>query len=40
MRVVVAQVMYSVIVLFIYLWCSQIPLYGIRNSNSADPFYW
>lgn len=35
-----AQAMYSLIVLFIYLWCSQIPLYGIRSSNSADPFYW
>jgi len=24
----------------IYLVCSQIPLYGVVSSSSADPFYW
>ena len=27
-------------ILFCYLVCSQIPLYGINSSDSADPFYW
>merc|ERR1719444_191409 len=26
--------------LFVFLVCCQIPLYGIKNSKSADPFYW
>jgi len=26
--------------LFIFLICCQIPLYGIKTSNAADPFYW
>jgi len=26
--------------LFLYLICCQIPLYGIRSSDSSDPFYW
>jgi len=24
----------------VYLVCCQIPLYGISNSKSSDPFYW
>lgn len=26
--------------MFIYLVCSQIPLYGLRATDSADPLYW
>merc|ERR550539_501264 len=26
--------------LFIFLVCCQIPLFGIMSSDSADPFYW
>lgn len=32
--------MWTVITLFIFLVCCQIPLYGIMASSSADPFYW
>jgi len=32
--------LWTVIALFIYLVCSQIPLYGISTNNSSDPFYW
>lgn len=32
--------MWTVVTLFIFLVCCQIPLYGIRSSNSSDPFYW
>lgn len=34
------KVLWTAITLFIYLVCSQIPLYGIRTSDSSDPFYW
>ncbi len=34
------KVMWTAITLFIFLVCSQIPLYGILSSESADPFYW
>jgi len=34
------KVMWTVITLFIFLVCCQIPLYGIKSSNSSDPFYW
>jgi protein transport protein SEC61 subunit alpha len=34
------KVMWTIITLFIFLVCCQIPLYGIRSNNSADPFYW
>jgi len=34
------KVMWTVITLFIFLVCCQIPLYGIRSSNASDPFYW
>eukprot|EP00468_Gymnochlora_sp_CCMP2014_P010138 CAMPEP_0167751744 /NCGR_PEP_ID=MMETSP0110_2-20121227/6751_1 /TAXON_ID=629695 /ORGANISM="Gymnochlora sp., Strain CCMP2014" /LENGTH=462 /DNA_ID=CAMNT_0007637279 /DNA_START=92 /DNA_END=1480 /DNA_ORIENTATION=+ len=34
------RMMWTIIVLLIFLVCCQIPLYGIRNSGSADPFYW
>ena len=28
------------IILFIFLICSQIPLYGIYKSEGSDPIYW
>lgn len=32
---------YTAITLFIYLICSQVPLFGVERSNfSSDPFYW
>jgi protein transport protein SEC61 subunit alpha len=34
------KIMWTIITLFIFLVCCQIPLYGIQNSSSADPFYW
>merc|ERR1711968_5301 len=34
------KLLWTGITLFIYLVCSQIPLYGIKNTKSADPFYW
>eukprot|EP01120_Amphizonella_sp_Union-15-10_P003584 TRINITY_DN139_c0_g1_i1.p1 TRINITY_DN139_c0_g1~~TRINITY_DN139_c0_g1_i1.p1 ORF type:complete len:480 (-),score=87.14 TRINITY_DN139_c0_g1_i1:64-1503(-) len=34
------KVLWTVITLFIFLVCCQIPLYGIRSSQSSDPFYW
>jgi protein transport protein SEC61 subunit alpha len=34
------KVMWTVITLFIFLVCCQIPLYGIRSSAGSDPFYW
>jgi protein transport protein SEC61 subunit alpha len=32
--------MWTAITLFIFLVCSQIPLYGIMSSESSDPMYW
>jgi protein transport protein SEC61 subunit alpha len=32
--------LWTAIALFIYLICSQIPLYGIYKSGAADPLYW
>lgn len=34
------KVMWTLITLFIFLVCCQIPLYGIRSSMSSDPLYW
>ena len=34
------KVLWTAITLFVYLVCCQIPLYGISNSKSSDPFYW
>ena len=28
------------VTLFIFLVCCQIPLYGVVNSKSSDPFFW
>ena len=32
--------MWTGTVLYIYLVCSQIPLYGTQASSSSDPLYW
>lgn len=32
--------MYTMVTLFVFLVCSQLPLYGIKASEGADPFYW
>ncbi|KAJ3350222.1 translocon subunit [Allomyces javanicus] len=34
------KVLWTAVTLFIFLVCSQIPLYGIMSSNSSDPLYW
>jgi len=34
------KVLYTVVALFIFLVCSQLPLYGIRSASGSDPFYW
>merc|ERR1712232_321089 len=34
------RVLWTSVTLFIYLVCCQIPLYGIRSTESSDPFYW
>ncbi|ESQ47308.1 hypothetical protein EUTSA_v10028090mg [Eutrema salsugineum] len=34
------KVIYTVITLFVFLVCSQLPLYGIHSTTGADPFYW
>ncbi|CAM6007268.1 unnamed protein product [Sphagnum balticum] len=34
------KVMYTVVSLFIFLVCSQLPLYGIHSATGFDPFYW
>lgn len=34
------KVMWTAVTLFIFLVCSQIPLYGIMSSDTSDPLYW
>jgi protein transport protein SEC61 subunit alpha len=34
------KVLWTTVTLFIFLVCCQIPLYGIQNTENADPFYW
>lgn len=34
------KVLWTAISLFVFLVCSQIPLYGIAVSKTSDPFYW
>ena len=34
------KTVFTAVALFIYLVCSQIPLYGIERSYTSDPFYW
>lgn len=35
-----SKVLWTAMTLFIFLVCSQIPLYGIMSSDSSDPLYW
>lgn len=34
------KALWTAVTLFIFLVCSQVPLYGIMLSESSDPFYW
>src|SRR6056300_498869 len=34
------KLLWTVVTLFIFLVCCQIPLYGIHASKTSDPFYW
>jgi len=34
------KVLYTAVTLFVFLVCSQLPLYGIKTNSGADPFYW
>ena len=34
------RALYTVVALFVFLVCSQLPLYGIHTASGADPFYW
>eukprot|EP00924_Labyrinthula_sp_SR-Ha-C_P016936 snap_masked-scaffold_6-processed-gene-19.4-mRNA-1 protein AED:0.03 eAED:0.03 QI:0/0/0/1/1/1/2/0/469 len=34
------KVLWTVVTLFVFLVCCQIPLYGVANANNADPYYW
>jgi len=34
------KALWTVVTLFIFLVCCQIPIYGVSNSKSSDPFYW
>ncbi|EGG17274.1 protein transport protein SEC61 alpha subunit [Cavenderia fasciculata] len=34
------KILWTAVCLFIFLVCSQVPLYGIRSTDSSDPFYW
>lgn len=34
------KVLWTAVTLLIFLVCSQVPLYGIMSSESADPLYW
>ena len=34
------KTLYTCVALFVFLVCSQLPLYGINTASGADPFYW
>lgn len=34
------KLLYTSITLFIYLVCSQIPIYGVLRAEGSDPFMW
>ncbi|GAQ80048.1 SecY protein transport family protein [Klebsormidium nitens] len=34
------KMLYTGIALFVFLVCSQLPLYGIHSATGSDPFYW
>jgi len=34
------KMLYTAVALFVFLVCSQLPLYGIKTNTGSDPFYW
>ncbi len=34
------KALYTALALFVFLVCSQLPLYGIKTNSGSDPFYW
>ena len=34
------RALYTTVALFVFLVCSQLPLYGIKTNAGSDPFYW
>lgn len=34
------KILYTAVALFVFLVCSQLPLYGIHTNGGSDPFYW
>mmetsp|Transcript_4865 Transcript_4865/g.12231 ORF Transcript_4865/g.12231 Transcript_4865/m.12231 type:complete len:475 (+) Transcript_4865:143-1567(+) len=34
------KALYTAVALFVFLVCSQLPLYGIQTAAASDPFYW
>eukprot|EP00736_Rhodelphis_marinus_P014223 Rmarinus@m.6257 len=34
------KMMWTAITLFLFLVSCQVPLYGVKNTQSSDPFYW
>jgi protein transport protein SEC61 subunit alpha len=34
------KALYTATALFVFLVCSQLPLYGIKSNSSQDPFFW
>lgn len=34
------KALWTIVTLFIFLVCCQIPLYGVAASKTSDPFYW
>lgn len=34
------RALYTAVALFVFLVCSQLPLYGIKTNTGSDPFYW
>lgn len=34
------KALYTAVALFVFLVCSQLPLYGIVSASGSDPFYW
>ena len=34
------KLMWTAVSLFVFLVCSQVPLYGILSSDTTDPLYW
>lgn len=34
------KAVYTAVALFVFLVCSQLPLYGIKTNAGSDPFYW